>query len=106
MKTGNAALIIAAGILLLWVVTSNRTQNLSASWQALLGTAPKTATSAIGTATSSATSAAQPFTVGDQLPSLSSTSLGAQGLPTIYQLTGNNADGAAALSDPTGGFYE
>lgn len=37
MKTGNAALLIAAGILLLWIVISQRTKNLSASWQALMG---------------------------------------------------------------------
>lgn len=54
MKTGNAALIIAAGILLLWVVTSNRTQNLAASWAALLGAAPKNVTGTAGAAVATA----------------------------------------------------
>jgi hypothetical protein len=42
MKTANAALVLAAGILLLAVVVTNRTGNLSAAWTALLGTAPAT----------------------------------------------------------------
>ncbi len=37
MKTANAALVIAAAILLLWLVTSGRTKNLSAAWAALMG---------------------------------------------------------------------
>lgn len=37
MKTANSALLIAAGILLLWIVTSGKTKNLSASWNALIG---------------------------------------------------------------------
>ena len=40
MKTANAALVIAAGIILLWVVTSGRTKNLSAAWAALFGSSP------------------------------------------------------------------
>lgn len=38
MKTGNAALIIAGGILLLWVVTSGRTKNLASAWATLFQT--------------------------------------------------------------------
>lgn len=48
MKTANAALLVAAGILLLWVVTSGRLKNLAASWQALLGVAPSGGSSSNG----------------------------------------------------------
>lgn len=37
MKTANAALVIAAGGLLLWVVISGRDKNLTAAWDALVG---------------------------------------------------------------------
>lgn len=60
MKTGNAALLIAAGILLLWIVISQRTKNLSASWQALMGQS----TSSGGGDSSGITSALQNFTQG------------------------------------------
>jgi len=48
MKTANAALIIAAGIILLWLVTSGRTKNLSAAWAALMGSVTGMAASATG----------------------------------------------------------
>lgn len=77
MKTASSALIIAAGILLLWVVVAGKTQNISAAWNTLAqnpssGTSGSTtATAASGSTTSGSTisTATNPFSI----PSLSQT---------------------------------
>lgn len=103
MKSSSAVLIIAAGILLLWIVTSDRLKNVRASWNALLGTASapsgsSSAAAVAGTATPSTTSAGLPGLPStsplDQyaipegtLTVPSATDLGSFGLPTIDELT-------------------
>lgn len=87
MKTANAALLIAAGILLLWVVTSGRLQNLAASWQALLGAGSSGSSSSIGgSSASSPSSISLPnSSVGTWGSSTSTSSL--DELPSLEELS-------------------
>ena len=44
MKFGSGALLVAAGLLVLWLAVSGKLSNLSAAWGALNGVTPDTTT--------------------------------------------------------------